>query len=190
MNYTQEMKDWFETRTKNHIQLVQKYCVKIYNTDKAKYNLLPYQSIVHDKSKFEEPEMTPYIFITHKYFCSYNNMKFESTPELEEDMVKATEHHIIFNKHHPEAWSTKKSNLISKTDRDSAEVELVDATKMLDIYIAEMVADWCAVSEERHTLPLEWAGLIINKRWKFTKDQEVLILDLIDKAWEIGSENT
>ena len=136
MIYTSEMKNHFVTRTTQHIDLVQKYCRKIYFLDHIRFRMLPFQSIHHDASKFKEPEMTPYIFITRKYFCKYNNLEFKSTAELEEEMVRATEHHITTNKHHPEFWSGKKSNLISKTDRDSADVELVDTTSIPDIYIA------------------------------------------------------
>jgi len=46
-------------------------------------------------------------------------------------------------------------------------------------------ADWAAMSEEKGTnTPQGWAGKNINKRWKFTKDQEYLIYDILDNIWD------
>jgi len=61
--------------------------------------------------------------------------------------------------------------------------KMVDATKMSDLDIAEMTADWAAMGEERGNSPKEWADKNVNKRWKFTKDQEKLIYELIKSVW-------
>jgi hypothetical protein len=73
--------------------------------------------------------------------------------------------------------------VINKDNRDETK-DLIDATKMPDVYIGECVADWCAVSEERHNTPKKWADKNIDKRWKFTDEQKGLIYDLIDAIWD------
>jgi hypothetical protein len=103
---------------------------------------------------------------------------------MEDDMVKATEHHILNNRHHPEFHSGKKENLINKDDRDSSKVEIVDGTKMSDVDLAEMCADWCAVSEERNNTPHEWAKKNIGTRWNFSEEQIALIYEILDEIWE------
>ena len=57
-----KMMSFFETRTKKHIKLVQKYCKKIEDYD-DKFDGLLEKSKDHDSSKFEDPELDPYIFI-------------------------------------------------------------------------------------------------------------------------------
>ena len=52
----QKMEDWFEKRTKKHIERVQKYCKKIadYNSE---FNELIERGETHDQSKFKDPEI-------------------------------------------------------------------------------------------------------------------------------------
>jgi len=61
---------------------------------------------------------------------------------------------------------------------------MVDAMKMDNLDIAEMVCDWCAMSEERGNTPMQWADKNVNVRWKFTDEQKDLIYDLMNKIWE------
>ena len=56
---TQEMKDWYIKRTNNHIQLVQKYCEKIYNYESVYFFDIIERGILHDQSKWLEPEVLP-----------------------------------------------------------------------------------------------------------------------------------
>jgi hypothetical protein len=63
---------------------------------------------------------------------------------------------------------------------------MVDATRMPLTYIALMVADWCAMSDEKSTDPYEWAKNNINVRWKFTKEQEALIYELLNKLYTVN----
>ena len=46
-----------------------------------------------------------------------------------------------------------------------------------------MIADWCAVSEEKSTDPKDWADNNIGTRWKFNDEQKKLIYLLISKIW-------
>lgn len=182
-NY-QEMKDWFEKRTDKHIKLVQKYCKKMEEYDSEKFKGLVESAKVHDQSKFQDPEVEPYIYTTWKYKCKDDGTKFECPEDIADKMDEATEYHILNNSHHPEYWCGRKTNLINKKDRDKPPSEIVDATKMPDLNIAELVCDWCAVSAERGNTPKAWADKNVNIRWKFTDKQKDLIYELIDEIWE------
>jgi len=178
---TDEMKEHYDKRTKNHIALVKKYCEKlvpIYGDE------IIQRGKDHDKSKFEEPEYTPYVFTTWRYKCKDDNKEFKCSKEMEQRMKDATEHHIKNNPHHPEFHTDKLNNLINTKDRDAIPDEMIDSTKMTDLDIAEMCADWCAMSEERGNSPIEWADKNVNKRWKFDEKQSKKIYDLINKIWE------
>jgi hypothetical protein len=100
-------------------------------------------------------------------------------------MNNATFHHISTNKHHPDYWDDELTiKNLNSTDRDKPPEKTVDATKMPLTYISAMIADWLAMAEEKKTDPYEWAKKNINKRWKFTKEQEDFVYDLIDKLWK------
>lgn len=177
----QEMIDWFEKRTKRHIELVQKYCNKIHKYDSKRFNGIIERGEEHDTSKYEEPEKTPYIYISWDYKCKDDNKKFELPEGMKEKMTQASEHHVHNNKHHPEYWSDEKET-INREDRDKP-AKLVDATKMLEIDIAELCADWCAMSEEKNNNPKDWADKNIGKRWKFDEKQTKLIYELIEEIF-------
>lgn len=181
-NYN-EMKAWFEKRTKNHIEMVQKWCKKIEEYDN-RFKGLVEQAKDHDASKFKDPEADPYVYTTWKYKCKDDGVKFECPEGMDEKMDEVTEHHILSNAHHPEHWCGRKKNLINKKDRDKPPSEIVDATKMPDMDIAEMLADWMSVSEEKGTQPKAWADKNVNIRWKFTNEQKDLIYELIKNVWK------
>lgn len=180
-NY-EEMERWFESRTKKHIELVQKYCKKIEEYDPQKFKGLIEQSKIHDQTKFKDPEREPYIYITWQYYCKEHNKKFEAPKDLDDQMNRATQHHVKDrqNKHHPESHSDKEVGLINRKDRDKPPSEMIDATKMPDMDIAEMCADWAAVSEEKNSSLKGWADKNVNIRWKFNDKQKDLIYELIE----------
>lgn len=191
---TQEIKDWYYKRTNNHIKLVQKYCQKIYDSYCLTFPEIVTYGNTHDQSKLKDPEIKPYTLITWNYYCNNNKLPFD-TSDFKEEMNKAAEYHILNNPHHPEYWQDEKENLINKDDRDknlttidsktgkTFYTKIIDATKMPDIHIAEMCADWAAMSEERGNTPFEWAEKVINKRWKFTDKQIQLIYEILNKIW-------
>lgn len=178
-----KMRNWFDKRTNNHIKLVQKYCDKILEYDGDKYAELIERSEVHDQSKFKDPEVDPYVYITWDYKCKDDGVEFECPEEMKDKMTEATEHHVNNNAHHPESHCEKKGK-INREDRDKPPEELIDATKMGDVDLAEMCCDWCAMSEEKGNTPRSWADKNVNIRWKFTDEQEELIYELIDEIWE------
>ena len=137
----------------------------------------------HDASKFKDPEIEPYLYVTWDYKCKDEGVDFTPPDGMKDEMNKATEHHVRSNRHHPEFHCEKKVDLINREDRDKPPDELIDATKMPDLDIGEMVADWCSMSEEKGGHPKEWAKKNVNVRWKFNKDQEDLIYELIEEAF-------
>ncbi len=181
---TQEMIDWYIYRTENHINLVKEYGKRICDLNPRNNRELYLKLEVHDLSKFNQPELEPYIILTWDYYCKDHNIAFNISNQIKNKLNKATEHHIKTNEHHPEYWSDQTESLINNNDRDSAKVKnIIDVTKMPNIAIAEMVADWCATSKERGNSPEEWANKVINKRWKFSNDQIKLIYELIDNIY-------
>jgi hypothetical protein len=180
---TNDMEKWFTERTKKHIDLVQKYAKKIEEKDE-RFKGLTVQTSKHDESKLKNPERDPYVHITWYYKCKGEGKNYDPPANIKEMMSKATYHHITKNSHHPE-YHTDSIGSWSVESRDNPEGKQCDATKMPDMDIAEMVADWSAVSEEKGTnSPKEWADQNINKRWLFTEKQIDLIYELISKIWD------
>lgn len=174
-----EMVKWFEKRTNRHIELVSKYCKKLVEYDEDRFGELLERIKIHDDSKFEEPEKTPYVVITWSYKCKDDGVEFEVKETLKDDLNKATLHHVLNNRHHPE-FHDKENAKINDKDRDAkVEGSIVNASKMNDIDIAEMVCDWAAVGEERKNTVRSWADKNIDVRWKFTDKQIKLINELI-----------
>jgi len=154
MKMTKEMKTHFDNRTKMHIRLVQKYMERIAVLD-TQLSAIKKRIPLHDASKFEEPEYTPYVSITWMYKCKREGVDWEMPDGMQDRATKATIHHILNNKHHPEYWDENfdADAMFNTQNRDGVPEKMVDGTKMEPLAIAEMIADWCAVAEERGTNP-------------------------------------
>ena len=183
---TQAMVDHFHKRTNYHIDLERKYLQKIIDLDDPRLdNYILEKEKIYDESKFKEPELSPYIILTWSYHQKDLNKKFEPSEDIKTKMQVASFHHVKNNEHHPEAWDEdSKVDSINRADRDTPPEKIVDATKMPLTYVASMIADWCAMSEEKKTCPYERAKKNINVRWKLNEDQTKLIYDLLDKVWK------
>ena len=147
-------KQYFLDRTKKHISLVQKSVKKIVEEYPEFSNLIK-KVKKHDQSKFEEPELTPYISLTwRKKPGNSDNTKGLLSKEKENE---ASLHHIKSNSHHPECHLENKEDAnIDSEDRDKSK-KCVDVSLMPDIDIVEMVADWQAMSEElKKNTAREW----------------------------------
>jgi hypothetical protein len=177
-----KMEDWFNERTRRHINLVHKYMARIALSDRKYVDLID-RFGEHDASKFLDPEVEPYVYISWDYKCKDDGVEFKVPKAISDKMNEATQHHVLNNSHHPEYHCGKKTNLINRSDRDKPPEELIDATKMPDLDIAEMCADWCAMSEEKGSKPQDWAKKNVNVRWKFTNKQAKLIDKLLAVAW-------
>lgn len=181
------MDEWFKIRTGRHLRLVYKWSNKIAELGDKRIDkvLLDKERDDHDLMKFLEPEYTPYLYITWNYKCKRDGIQFDMTKQMQDAANGATFHHIKNHKHHPEYWDDSASkDVLNDKDRDKPSGVMVDATKMPLTYVASMVADWFAISEELGTKPIDWAKKNINVRWKFTNDQADLIYDLIREVWD------
>jgi len=183
------MDDWYTQRTKKHISMVGEYCRIIANKFEEFSELIG-RIDVHDKSKFEKPEKDPYVYITWKYKCKNDGLNFEDCDppdDIEEKMYEATMHHILNNRHHPEfhlSKNDKNGNILNRENRDAPPDKPLDVSRMPRLDIAEMVADWCAISKERGNSPKSWADKNIGVRWNFSREQKDLIYEIIEKIWE------
>lgn len=185
---TKAMHEHFKYRTGYHLWCVRKWSDRIAQLNDARIDraLLDKERDDHDEMKWVAPEYTPYVLISWQYKCRRDGVEFKPNENITEMMHEATFHHIKNHKHHPEFWDDAVTiSGLNKDDRDRpAEGQLVDGTKMPLTYVAAMVADWLAMSEELGGHPKIWADKNINVRWRFAEDQIALIYDLIVEVWK------
>jgi hypothetical protein len=179
---TQEMIDWFLKRTQYHKDLVNEYCKKLFKYDPILFKDILERGKIHDNSKLEEPELTPYIYTTWNYRLKDLGKNPEFRKEIQNEMHEATLHHVKNNSHHPEYFD--ENSEINRNDRDSKPDKITDSTSMQLVDIGEMCCDWCAMSKEKgENGPFDWAKKNINSRWKFTKEQEESIYKILEYLW-------
>jgi len=160
---TQEMINFYEKRTKEHIDRVVANMLIV----SGDFEGLKERSTKHDASKYSDIERTPYIWLTEFHRCKNEGEDFTYPPGIEEKVNKATGHHIKTNQHHPES-------------HDSIE-------DMTETDIVEMVCDWTAMSQELNQdggSAKGWADKNVGTKWKFTNEQKDLIyktIDILDK---------
>ena len=181
---TAEMKTFFQERTLNHIFRAQKYA-NLLAAGFKELEILADIIKVHDRSKFVDPEYTPYVYITWSKKCQREGIEFEVPEDIKDQMHEATVYHVLNNKHHPEYWDGNPTDVINKDNRDKPTDRIVDGRKMPIIYLAEMIADWSAMSEEfNEPGPYKWARDFVNVRWEFSEEQVELIYKFIDYLWK------
>ena len=144
-------------RTRNNVELVNKYGQKLN---------LKYPD--HDKDKFNE--------LLHGYKLW---SKPNKTPEERVLLNKCTLTHIKQNEHHPEYWVNEDLSTFSRENPVCHE-----AYTMPPKAILEMCCDWCAMSEELNNTPFEWFAKVNGTRWKFSGEQQRLILFVLHKLWD------
>jgi len=112
--------------------------------------------MVHDASKFSGIEFEN---------LTYNEPSKEESSKLK--MKMAIHHHQKTNLHHPEAWSG-------------------GIKEMPDVFLAELVCDWKARSEEFGTSLRDWIDETATKRWNFAKDDKTYkeIMSFVDLLCE------
>jgi len=97
-------------------------------------------------------------------FMAPGTQKDEESAKLK--MKMAVNHHRMVNPHHPEYWGTIQ--------------------KMPLIYVAEMVCDWKARSEEFGSSLKDYIDEYATKRWSFVKDDKTYkeIMTFVDLLCE------
>lgn len=156
---TPQMKLFYYERTKKHIERVIQNLMKIAKTTNIDTVKLLERAKKHDLSKFKDPELKPYIWLTEYYRCKNKKIPFQYPEGVKEETEKAWTHHKEANRHHPEYHNSPKD--------------------MTTVDIAEMVADWAAMSQEYNNDLKEWVDKNVNKKWHFTNKQTKLIYNLI-----------
>ena len=155
---TQDMIDFFEKRTKEHIDRAIDAAKEIVEAGKFGKELIE-RTKKHDASKYGDEERVPYIWITDYYKHVNKGEDYTYPPGIEEKTKAASGNHIKKNRHHPEAHDSPKD--------------------MTNLDIAEMICDWESMSREKGGSTKEWADDNVGKKWKFTDKQKDLIYDLI-----------
>lgn len=89
----------------------------------------------HDKSKYSDPEWSPYI---HHFYPTCEEQKLET-----EAFEQACRHHIKNNKHHWDYWIDEDNNL------------QIDDENEYKLYTVERCADWVAMAAQRNEHPVD-----------------------------------
>lgn len=190
-----KMVDLFYKRTNRHVALVNKYAQIIYYRFGIICAELVTNAYNHDASKYRDPEFIPYVYLTWEKDNPNNDFAelcktmpackvhgFSTPEDIRKAINCATFHHITTNKHHPESHAPDmKMNAGRK-----AAVEIVNATAMDNLSLAEMCADWAAMSKELGTGLVEWAYKNIGVRWRFHPHQKRLIADFLTACVQNG----
>ena len=176
--------EWIEIanrRNKAHVEGVQKFGMKL--------NGRKFEG--HDKDKFYDLHI-PYMLITLGY-----NKDVKDDLGMDEEMDRflrwATYRHVISNPHHPEYWDKENAKVnadVAYKDRDKPRSVIIDATKMPNNYLDEMICDWASVGAERGNSPQSWLENGKDTKWKFTDEQLKYMFDQMEKIWPGGRDET
>ena len=159
LNPSEELKQKFIDRTKQHIKLVNYYAGKIGASFPN-----------HDHSKLD---------ILLDGYCYFSKPKEERTPEEQKVLDLATFIHVTNAPHHPEYWT--ETDLRGFTRGNFTPNGVVDATEMPEECLLEMVCDWQATGTEKGNSARDWFNQTNGTRWVFSEYQRKFILDLIGK---------
>lgn len=180
----QENPDWKEAsdrRNKAHVLGVQTFGKKLKGSG--------FEG--HDNDKFNELYV-PYVFISLGY-----NKDFKEAIGIDEEldtfMRWATYEHVTKNPHHPEYWDLEAAKInadVTFEDRDKPRNTVIDATKMPNNYLEEMICDWASVGAERGNSPQSWLESGVNVKWKFTDEQLDFMWATMEKIWPGGRDET
>jgi len=153
---TQEMIDFYEKRTKEHINKVRNNIKKYISTVKEGYGKsdLIKRSKEHDKSKYSNEEYLGYVWLTWFHKKKNEGDPITLSPEVKKLTEKVWGHHKDNNRHHPEYHNNPKN--MSNED------------------LIEMVCDWAAMSQELGTNLELWIHKNATKA-KYTDNQIKLI---------------
>jgi hypothetical protein len=113
---TQEMTEFFVTRTKYHISLVQRHMTSLAFILPAKEELL-LRGATHDESKWSKEEMVPYIWLTHFHKSKRDGQNIVYPDGVGEAIKKAITHHVTHNRHHHE---------FHQDPNDMTEIDLIE----------------------------------------------------------------
>jgi len=176
----------FHLRTARHNQLVRNNMLDLFTLGLVDKYALDQEVLFlelreHDATKFKDPQYKAYIEISWSYYQQLDLGKAYPLDQVFQS--NATIHHIISEKHHPEYWDPlflKHGNKFNTTNRDGLPDTPTDASLMPLTWVAVMVCDWMAISQERNTSIYAWADKTVDKRWLFTPEQKEVLFATID----------
>lgn len=165
--------EFFKKRTGLHIARVKKYAGLIVKEFPELKGLERIAS-KHDSSKYSSPEFDYYVEMTW-----YHKMKDEKrNPIFNKEWLKGSAHHVKTNRHHPEFHDP------AATSKSVDGSYIVDASRMPKMDMAEMCADLMSMSKELGGRPQDFYTNNINKRWKFTKEQQDFMMNIFNNVWK------
>lgn len=164
-------KEAFEDRTRKHIARVIAYGKKI-GKDYSDHDSDKLTTLFDDYALMNKRKNLGDV--------SNNGTSEGLTPDEEDRLNKATEAHVKNNAHHAEHWCEEN---VDGFDRFNPPMGL-HCESMPNYAIDEMMADWCAMSEEFGNTPQQWLKKTVPSRWVFTEDQIKYMYDVLDKMWK------
>lgn len=157
------MVQFFERRTRDHIDRVAKNLVALAGHYEQHRVALLRRARTHDASKFGPVERGPYIWLTEYHRCRRTGVAFDYPDGVEGEVRAAIDHHVTHNRHHAEYHSTPDS--------------------MTEVDLIEMVCDWTAMAQEygeHGGSARPWAEQTVGTRVQFSEDKVRFIYDTIE----------
>ena len=160
---TQEEIDKFVNYRANHIALVRRLGRVLFDLDLSE----------HDKDKIEcdADDLNLYALRNAMLDGGYRPLKNDKV--ILNNLVGR---HVKSQKHHPEYWD----DAITVDSFNYEEPPVVNASKMPDRYLVELVCDWSAVAIKLNKGIFQWFNKTCtgdNPRFKFTPRQKCIIID-------------
>ena len=160
---TQEEIDSFVDYRANHIALVRRIGRVLFGLDLSE----------HDKDKIEcdADDLNLYALRNAMQDGGYRPLKNDKVI-----LNNLAGRHVKSQKHHPEYWD----DAITVDSFNYEEPPIVNASKMPDRYLKELVCDWSAVAVKLNKGIFQWFNKTCtgdNPRFKFTPRQKCIIID-------------
>lgn len=157
---TPEMIEFFERRTREHIERVQQ-CLRLMAAVTEYGSELEERARLHDASKFGPEERIPYIWLTEFHRCRRAEEPFEYPAGMAERVRAAIHHHETHNRHHPEFHT--------------------DPNDMTDVELIEMVCDWTAMAQEyQQGSAKNWAKQTLGHRLLLNNERQAFVYRMIE----------
>ena len=165
---TQEEIDKFVDYRANHIALVRRLGRVLFDLDLSE----------HDKDKIEcdADDLNLYALRNAMLDGGYRPLKNDKVI-----LNNLAGRHVKSQKHHPEYWD----DAITVDSFNYEEPPIVNASKMPDRYLVELVCDWSAVAIKLNKGIFQWFNKTCtgsNPRFKFTPRQKCIIIDSLLKV--------
>ena len=158
---TPEMIEFYHRRTREHIARVASNLMLLAGVTDHGEQLIA-RTKVHDASKFGPQERVPYIWLTEFHRCRRNGEPFDYPDGIEQQVKRATHHHLTSNRHHYQFHA--------------------DPNDMTEVDLIEMVCDWTAMSQEFDQdggSARAWADKTIGNHVKFNTAKTQFIYEMI-----------